>query len=323
MRLDANRLRALDNPLGTVVVSGTLGASGDLARALARGSLTVDRADFQIPDAVGPNIPVLEVTEVRDGRVVEGPGAVAPPFDLGFDVTLDIPGRLFVRGRGLDSEWGGRLLLKGDLADPVIEGGIEVRRGIFDVLDRRFTIERGLVDFVGSRPPMPMLDLAATADANEIKVTVALRGPAQDPELTLTSEPPVAQDEILARLLFGTTVARISPIQGLRLAAAVQELQGSGVVTGALTRLRRATGIDTLDLQTTEQTDEQGQTTQQTTARVGKYVTDQVYLEVEQGMSQGTGKARVQVDLTPNLAIGSTVTDQSQTGVGLQWRYDY
>ena len=57
--------------------------------------------------------------------------------------ALDIPGRLFVRGRGLDSEWNGKLALKGDLADPLVEGEIDVRRGHFDLLDRRFTIDRG------------------------------------------------------------------------------------------------------------------------------------------------------------------------------------
>jgi translocation and assembly module TamB len=228
-----------------------------------------------------------------------------------------------VRGRGLESEWGGKFAIKGDLADPVIEGEIDIRRGYFDVLDRRFTLDRGSLDFVGSRPPIPMIDLAATADTAEVKVTVALQGPAKEPKVTLTSEPPLPQDEILSRLLFGTSAARITPMQGLRLAAAVQELQGGGVISGTLSKFRRAVGVDTLDVDSTETTDESGETSQQTTARVGKYVSDKVYVEVERAVTDNTNKAKVQVDLTPNLSVGSTVTDQSQTGVGVQWRYDY
>ena len=268
----------------------------------------------------------MAVTEVNrsggDAGAKPGPGP-AMPFAVAFDIGVDIPGRLFVRGRGLDSEWNGKLSLKGDLADPLIEGELDVRRGHFDLLDRRFTIDRGALDFVGSRPPVPMIDLAATATTVEVNVTLGLQGPAQDPKVTLTSEPALPQDEILARLLFGTSAARITPMQGLRLAAAVQELQGGGFVSGALSKFRRAVGVDTLDLQSTETTDAEGKTNQQTSARVGKYVTDKVYLEVEQGVSDGGSKARVQVDLTPNLSVGSTVNDQSQTGVGLQWRYDY
>ena len=322
--LDATATRLLDNALGNAFISGTVRGTGDLASAQLRGQLTVDRADLQIPDGGGPSVPVIEVKEVnRPGGEPAAPTAPAEPFALAFDVGIDIPGRFFVRGRGLDSEWTGKLTLKGDLADPLVEGELDVRRGYLDLLDRRFTIDRGAIDFVGSRPPVPMVDLAATAQTVEVKVTITLLGPAVDPKITLTSDPQLPQDEILARLLFGTSAARITPMQGIRLAAAVQELQGQGTISGALSRFRRAVGLDTLDVQSTETTDAEGDTQQQTSARVGKYVTDKVYLEVEQNVTDGGSKARVQVDLTPNLSVGSTVSDQSQTGVGLQWRYDY
>ena len=322
--LDAATTRLLDNALGNAFISGSVRATGNLGSAQLRGQLSVDRADLQIPDGGGPSVPVIEVKEVnRPGGEPAAPAEPAKPFALAFDVGIDIPGRFFVRGRGLDSEWNGKLTLKGDLADPLIEGELDVRRGYLDLLDRRFTIDRGAIDFVGSRPPVPMVDLAATAKTVEVNVTITLQGPAVDPKITLTSDPQLPQDEILARLLFGTSAARITPMQGIRLAAAVQELQGTGTISGALSRFRRAIGLDTLDVQSTETTDEEGETQQQTSARVGKYVTDKVYLEVEQNVTDGGSKARVQVDLTPNLSVGSTVNDQSQTGVGLQWRYDY
>ena len=319
----AGRARVLDNTLGVVVLSGDASVTGTLAKALARGAFTVDSADLQIPNSLGPSVPTIKVREVRDGSPVIQSAAPSTPFDLGFDVKVDIPGRFFVRGRGLDSEWTGKLSLKGDLADPLIEGELDVRRGRLDLLDRRFNIDRGAIDFVGSRPPIPMIDLAATATTAEVTVTVAIQGPAADPKIKLSSEPTLPQDEILSRLLFGTSVAKITPMQGLRLAAAVNDLQGDGFVTSTLTKLRRAVGLDTIDVESTESTDQNGETTQQTNAKVGKYITDKVYLEAQRGVTDGTNKARVKVDLTPNLSVGSSVTDQAQTGVGIQWRYDY
>jgi translocation and assembly module TamB len=161
-----------------------------------------------------------------------------------------------------------------------------------------------------------MLDLQAKAQTVDVTVTVNLKGPAADPKLTLSSDPTLPQDEILSRLLFGTSVARVTPIQGLRLAAAAQELQGGGVVSDTLSTLRRAAGLDTLDVQG-------GDTNQESTARAGKYISDKVYVEVQHGVAQGTGKATVRVDLTPQLSVGTSVNEQSQTGVGLQWKYDY
>ena len=45
----------------------------------------------------------------------------------------------------------------------------------------------------------------------------------------------------------------------------------------------------------------------------GKYVSDNVFVEVERGVAEGTGKARVQVELTPNLSVSTEVTEQSQS----------
>jgi translocation and assembly module TamB len=306
----------MDNALGVVVLSGNLGMQGDLAAAAARGALTVERADIAIPEGGGPSVPVIEVTEINTGQPAATERAPRAPFALSFDIGVKIPARLFVRGRGLDSEWSGDLSLKGDLTTPQVLGVLQVRRGFIDLLDRRFTIQRGEIAFVGSQPPLPMIDLQATARTADIEVVIGLRGPAADPKITLSSNPVLPQDEILARLLFGRSVARITPVQGLRLAAAVNQLQGGGGLTGLLTALRRGLGVDTLDLQG-------GETTEESSVRAGRYVGDNVFVEVERGVTAGSGKARVQIELTPNLSVGTEVTEQSQTGVGVQWRFDY
>jgi translocation and assembly module TamB len=161
-----------------------------------------------------------------------------------------------------------------------------------------------------------VLDLEAAVAADDAQALVRLRGPATDPDLELSSEPRLPQDEILARVLFGRTKDRITPVQGLRLAAAVRELQGSGGLGDVVDGLRRAAGLDTLDLQS-------GATAAESSASVGKYVNDRVFLQLQRGVQPGTGKARVEVELTPNLSVGTDVTERSQTGVDLQWRYDY
>jgi translocation and assembly module TamB len=314
--LAARQARVMDNALGVVVLSGNLGAQGDLAAAVARGKLTVERADIAIPEGGGTNVPVMEVTEINGTRPAASESAPGPPFALSFDIGVQIPARLFVRGRGLDSEWTGDLNLKGDLATPQVLGALKVRRGFLDLLDRRFTIRRGEIAFVGSQPPLPMIDLEATARTVDIEAVIGLRGPAADPKITLSSNPVLPQDEILSRLLFGRSVARITPVQGIRLASAVNQLQGGGGLSDVLSALRRGLGVDTLDVHG-------GETSEESSVRAGKYVSDNVFVEVERGVAAGSGKARVQVELTPNLSVGTEVNEQSQTGVGVQWRYDY
>ena len=106
----------LDNTLGVVSALGLPRCTGDLAKALARGKLTVDRADLQIPDtAGGPSVPVIDGqgSQQAGGQGRYSQRRASRPFDLGFDIGVDIPGRIFVRGRGLDSEWTGKLVAQG------------------------------------------------------------------------------------------------------------------------------------------------------------------------------------------------------------------
>jgi translocation and assembly module TamB len=118
-------------------------------------------------------------------------------------------------------------------------------------------------------------------------------------------------------VLFGRSTQRITPVQGVRLAAALRELQGgSGGLNGVLDSVRRTTGLDTLDV-------ESGATVGESAASAGKYINDRVYLQLQRGIRPGSGKARVEIELTPNLSVGTSLTEQSQTGVDLQWRYDY
>lgn len=315
LTVNTTRLRVLDSDLGQAELSSGTRVTGNGQGMDVRSRLTVDRADINIPDGGGPSVAVLDVTRKGEETGPE-PGA-GLPYRVGLDVGIDIPSQLFVRGRGLESEWRGKLAVKGEAAAPEITGQIEFVRGFLDAIDKRFVINEGRIAFDGSQPPVPVIALSAGTEIEEGEAIIKLSGPATDPEIELTSEPVLPQDEILARILFGRSLAQITPVQGLRLAAAVQSLQGGeSTVGGILGSVRDATGLDTIDV-------EGGATPQETTATAGKYINDRVYLEAQRGVAQGSGKVRVQVDITPNVAVGTEVTEDSRTGVDLQWKFDY
>jgi autotransporter translocation and assembly factor TamB len=161
-----------------------------------------------------------------------------------------------------------------------------------------------------------MVDLTATAQSVDVKAVVQLQGPATDPKLQLRSEPPLPQDEVLSRLMFGRSAARITPFQGLQLAAAVEQLQGGGTIDNLLSAVRRTVGVDTLDVESDSETG-------QSTATAGKYITNNVFVQVQRAVQTGATTARVSVDLTPNLSVNTQVDQSSRTGFGLQWRHDY
>lgn len=320
VRCQLDHFTISNNPLLFAVANATLSAAGNARRGRISGQVEIESAEIGIPSGGGADIPELEVIESGDGTPPWRPDLAAfrrtagdSSYALALDVRVDMPARIFIRGRGLRSEWGGSLHLAGTVAAPVIEGTIAFRRGYLDLLDERFVIREGEIRFVGFDPPQPWIRLLAAAEGEDMTAILRLDGPMADPRFELNSEPELPRDEILARLLFGRDVSGITPIQGLRLAAALQRLEGGGDFD-LLAGLRETIGVDTLEVA--------GASPAETYVSAGKYVTENVFVEVEQRLATGETKARVEVELTERLTVVSE-TDNSRSGVELEWRYDY
>ncbi len=314
---DDAQLAQLDYLTGRI--NGNLQAEGALNGAAVRGELTIGPVYVSMPDQLPvSNPPVIEVIEIEDNQVTVQPqmtsGGLASA--VGLDITCVIPGRVYVRAPILDSEWGGQLHVGGTLAKPNVEGRIAVARGHLDFLGRRFMLRDSAIAFLGGPPTAPWLDMRATADTPALSAHLNLVGHLEDVKLNLNSEPPLPKDEILAQILFGRDLSRISPLQAIQLAriAAMfnRGLAGLHLFSGNI----GLPGIDRLDIRTGERADD-------TVVGMGKYFTDSVYVEVEQGTTSDSGKISVEVEITPQISVKGDVDARERSGVGLFWRRDY
>ncbi|HET6518654.1 MAG TPA: translocation/assembly module TamB domain-containing protein [Geminicoccaceae bacterium] len=320
VQVRVDRAALVRRDFAQATLTGEIDLTGDLREAVVAGALTVNQAEVGLPGngvGGGPDVAALDVVEIGPGGAPAAPPPAAeeaePPLVVALNVAIDIPGRAFVRGRGLDSEWQGRLVIQGTADDPAIVGTLSIRRGELSFLDRTFTLREGQIEFTGASPPVPTVDLTAVAEAGGFTAVVRVTGPASNPQVELTSEPPLPQDEILSRLLFNRPAGGISAAQAVQLAAAVNQLRGGG--PGLLGGLRRALGVDVLDIGGDAETGP--------TVRAGRYLSDDVFVEVERGAQEGTGRATVEVEILPSVTLEAEVTEDARTGVGVQWRYDY
>ncbi|MBF0262138.1 MAG: translocation/assembly module TamB domain-containing protein [Magnetococcales bacterium] len=298
----------------TASMSGPLRLRGDLTGLRLSGELTVNRAEFHPGKAADEEIQVVELDEPRAGETTPTPsGSGLFPKETRLEVTALIPGRLFVRGMGLDSEWLGELKLAGTLAEPKVAGQMRVRRGHLDLLERRFQLTEGALTFDGNWPPEPWIAMEATVKRGEITTHVGLEGAARRPRVKLTSDPLLSEEEIISHLLFDRATDAITPAQALRLAVAVKTMQGGGI--GLLGKLQRGLGIDRLDVG--------GSSLESGTVSAGKYVTDEIYLEVEKGIKADSGRINVEIEMTPQIYLKTGVDAKSNGDVGVQWKKDY
>jgi translocation and assembly module TamB len=314
LQLDQARLVARDDI--TATTSGELALEGKATAPELGGEITVNRTEISVPERLGPSVAVLPVEEIGeeiDSAPAPDDNGAGSEIALRLNLTIDIPNQMFVRGRGLDSEWEGQLQVKGTVEAPRVSGGLQLRRGSFELLGERFDLRRGTISFAGQTPPSPTLDIEAVAEAEEITAVVRITGEATAPEFALDSEPPLPEDEIVARLLFNRDTSELGPGDAIQLAAAINTLRGGGL--GLIGQAREALGLDTLGVS--------GDGMEDGRVRAGKYLNDRVYLEVGKGAAADSEDARVEVEILPNLSLDAETDAQARSGIGLKWRFDY
>ena len=134
------------------------------------------------------------------------------------------------------------------------------------------------------------------------------------PEVSLSSRPSLPESEIVSRVLFGADSGTLTQVQQIELATSLAALRGSG--PGRLDRARRQLGIDVLSLGG-------GDDLSSTTLRAGRYLTERVYLEVEQGAERENSSTTVEVEVAPNVRLKTGTQGGEEGRFGIKWRKDY
>jgi len=309
-----------DGELFSVLLNADLALNGPLATfPTLSGQVDLLNAEIQVPSGSSAAAELPDITHINVPRPIRrtqqfagvGPASQSgAAFNLGFDLAINAPGQIFVRGRGLDAELGGRLQLSGSMNDPAPTGQFSLLRGRMDLLGERIDFTEGSATLAGRL--IPMLDLRAVSRSADLTINIQLVGPATAPEIILTSQPELPQDEILARLIFSRGLDSLSPFQIAQLAASVAELSGNSN-GGLITTLRRAAGLDNLDIQSVDG---------DTSLTAGRYLRDNIYSEVELN-TNGTTNLSVNIDIMDGLIGRAEVGSDGDTGLGIFFERDY
>lgn len=314
----------MDPKLFTTTVNGPLQVRGALAGgAQISGRMTLGQTELRVPNASGTsyaNLPGLQhvnepaavhQTRVNAGLVeTESEQADHGP-SYGLDVQVLAPDRIFVRGRGLDAELGGTLRLLGDTRNVVPQGRFDLIRGRMDILGKRLNLEEGQIRMQGAFDPY--IRFVASTQARDATANIVIEGQASAPELLFTSTPELPQDEVLALILFGKGIGSISPLQAVRLAAAIRTLTGKGG-DGLGGNIRKGLALDDLDVTTTDDG--------ATEARAGKYLSENIYSEVT---ADTEGNSQINLNLTINRSVTARgrLGSDGDTGIGIFIEKDY
>jgi translocation and assembly module TamB len=313
--LDRARLARGDDIDATI--SGSLAITNSKAAGgLIKGDLNIPEARYQIVLQSAGVVP--ELTGVRRKGAAPGQTVAGEtlPSNWKLDIRLRADNRIFVSGMGLEAEWKTDMRIGGTSNAPSVVGRLETVRGTYSFAGRRFDIDHGYVTFQGGLFN-PELDISASTTVDAVSAVINITGTAQRPQIAFTSTPALPQDEVLSRLLFGSSVTSLSPTQAIQLAAALNSLRGSGGGLNPLGKLRGAAGIDRLRVLGADESAGRG-----TALAAGKYISNNIYVEIITD-ARGFTATQLEISLAKALSVLSQTSSFGGSNVSLRYKKVY
>lgn len=316
LALQAQNAELIDRDDIGATVTGPITIKTDGRGGVIGGEVNLVRSRYILGRATAAaQIPRLNVRELnRRGEEIERE-APAVPWRLA--LKANARNRLAVSGLGLDSEWRANLDIGGTIEAPAILGRADLIRGGYEFAGRRFDLERGTIRFNGESPPDPTIDIVAEANVQGLNASIRVTGTGLKPEIAFTSVPALPEDELLSRLLFGTSITNLSAPEALQLAAAVAALQGGDGGLNPINAVRDAAGLDRLRILPADQVTGQG-----TSIAAGKYITRRTYVEVITD-GQGYSATRIEFQVTRWLSLLSSISTLGRQSVNIRVSKDY
>ncbi len=228
MRLKGERLLVADTPEYRVI------ASPDLILTAGTGGFEVT-GELQIPAArISPRDLSTTVTTSPDERVVgidaeeSGPSTAERVTSR---VTVMLGDNVKVNSMGLKADLGGEVIVStkpGDVARG--NGSINVLRGEYRAFGQDVKITRGRITYRNTPLSDPDIDLVAQREitAEDVIVSISVRGRLADPFVTLSSQPSMPSNEALSYLLTGRSINSLQSNEASSVNQAANDLAISG-----------------------------------------------------------------------------------------------
>jgi translocation and assembly module TamB len=315
LRASTKNARLLNANGLVATVTGPLRIISNGVGGTIAGRLEIDRASWRLgtaaDDVTLPNITTREINLPAD---IAPPAAPATPWRYLIDARAT--SRIDVDGMGLDSEWRANIAVRGTTDDPRLGGTARVVRGSYSFAGTRFELTRGEIDFDRDVPIDPRVDIQAETAKDGLKVIVNVAGNALEPEVTFSSEPPLPEEEILSRLLFGGSITSLSATDALQLGTALASLRG-GSGMDPINQLRSAIGLDRLRIVGADPALDRG-----TGVAVGKNIGRRFYVEI---ITDGRGYSATSVEfrITSWLALLASVSTVGRESAVVEISRDY
>ncbi|MBW2617698.1 MAG: translocation/assembly module TamB domain-containing protein, partial [Deltaproteobacteria bacterium] len=301
------------SPYGRVALSARLRVSQSLSAPEIEGRVKVHHLSLNLPPSGAEESgEVILVDEIAPDR------RSAPRMwdRLGFKVAIELEKGTEVEGQGVKITASGVVTATRVGEGLALTGRLEADQGVYIYLGRRFLLDKAALVFHGLQPPQPSLEVEASHRVKDVVINLFVTGPLTSPRLSLSSQPPLIQEEVQSYLVFGRPSSRLNPNQAARLES--MALGALGGRTFALVReaLDERIAPDTIVITTTADGG--------LAVETGKEILPDLYVSYEVfSQPDKPNEVHIEYYLTPNVSVRSSIGDERTSGVDMYFRYDF
>jgi len=208
-RVRGNSLPLVRNEGLIVRANADLRAAGPLHRAMISGSVSlVDSLLFRDIEILPIGTPFTGPSAAALPKIDTGsPTAVIPaPFaNWPLDVRLTTAEPLLIRGNLATGNILADLRVGGTLADPRPDGTVRLRSGRAVLPFSTLVVPEAILTFTRANGLDPVIEARGISEPRPYTVNLFAYGRLSDPQIVLSSTPPLPQNEIMTLLATGTT----------------------------------------------------------------------------------------------------------------------
>ncbi len=317
-----------------LIASGVLRARGSFETPHVEGKIGIDKGTLRpnltfLSSGPPPRDTTIELepdeldadvaSRAGDGRgtPTRGPSLLTSFDGLELAVDVDLGRDLWIKHEQAEVLLEGRVEARKQRGKPItLDGRIEAQRGFADLQGRRFRLIEGDLELVAGVKIDPILDVLARYKAPAHIIDARLTGTASKPVLTLSSDPSLTQEDILAVLLFGRPAADLSQQQQTSVGQRAQEMASALGMTAVGRSLASAIGLEQLGLQIEELSSAR--------AAIGADVGRNLFVALAQDFSGESGQElSIEYEFWPGWSLVGSTTSKGTNAADLVWTIRY
>jgi translocation and assembly module TamB len=319
-------LAASDLPLKVpdtlnILIQSNLTLSGTPEKAFLEGDLIVLEGVYY------KDINVSLVEGVTQRRRQVSPQKPASTHPMLKNVTLDVSVRrrnpFLVDNNLAYLDVNPDIRITGTADQPLIQGRTTIESGTIRYQRKTFTVQKGIIDFINPYELEPTMDIESTVKVRKWLITMTLYGTPDNLVLTLTSDPPEEDGDILSLLVLGKTTRELISSEG-GTSRSTEQMAAELIADTFGEDIKKITGLDILEVDS-ERDDDPNEESEGVMVTVGKKLSDR--LTVKYSVDSRTGemiqRAISEYQLLENIILSAFQDSVGIFGGEIQYRLEF